>query len=85
MKRLIIDVREPGEYSSSHVEGAINIPPSKLMEGAPELEGVEKDTQLILYCRSGSRSQVSKHILEQQGFTDVVNGINQANVEQNIL
>jgi len=85
MKRLIIDVRETGEYSSGHVDGAINIPPSKLMEGAPELNNVDKDTQLILYCRSGSRSQVSKHLLEQQGFTDVVNGINQANVKQNFL
>jgi phage shock protein E len=85
MKRLIIDVREPAEFATGHVDGAINIPPSTLMQGASELGSVDKDTQLILYCRSGSRSQVSKHLLEQQGFTDVVNSINQANVEKNLL
>lgn len=85
MKRLVIDVREPAEFATGHVDGAVNIPPSKLMQGAPELDNVDKDTQLILYCRSGSRSQVSKNLLEQQGFTNVVNGINQANVEKNIL
>ena len=41
MKRLIIDVREPYEYESGHVEGAINIPPSKLLEGASELDNIE--------------------------------------------
>lgn len=85
MKRLIIDVREPAEFATGHVDGATNIPPSRLMQGASELGNVDKDTQLILYCRSGSRSQVSKHLLEQQGFTDVINGINQANVEKNLL
>lgn len=51
MDQIIIDVREPFEYASGHVKGAINIPPMKLMRGLPkELADVPKDTQIILYC-----------------------------------
>lgn len=85
MKPLVIDVREPEEYSVSHVEGSINIPPSDLIGGAKLLTEVDKDTPLILYCRSGSRSQVAINLLRQQGFTDLTNGINQQNVEKNLI
>ena len=85
MKRIIIDVREPFEYAAGHVEGAINIPPSELMAGAKQLDGVDKDTQLILYCRTGSRSNVSMQLLQRLGFTNLVNGINAGQVEQKYL
>lgn len=80
-KRIIIDVREPFEYESGHVDGAINIPPSELMAGAKELDGIDKDTPLVLYCKSGSRSNVSMQILRGYGFTDLTNGINKQQVE----
>jgi rhodanese-related sulfurtransferase len=75
--RLIVDVREPSEFAGGHVEGAINIPPSVMMAGLPsELADVPKDTEIILYCLSGSRSNASMHFLRQYGFTNLVNGIN---------
>jgi rhodanese-related sulfurtransferase len=80
MDRIIIDVREPFEFEKDHVQGALNIPPSKLMSGAPELKDVPKDTELVLYCVSGSRSRMSTMILQQQGFTNVINGINKDHV-----
>jgi phage shock protein E len=76
MKRLFIDVREPYEYQKNHVDGAINLPPAELMAGAPALKDIEKDTELILYCLSGARSNASMHYLKQLGFTNLVNGIN---------
>lgn len=63
MDRLIIDVREPLEYKLGHVKGAISLPPSKIMAGAKELEDVPKDTELVLYCVSGSRTNASMHHL----------------------
>ena len=85
MNQIIIDVREPYEYSLGHVEGALNLPPAALMAGAKLLESVPKDTRLVLYCRSGARSNAAAHYLKQMGFTDVVNGINQLHVEKNYL
>ncbi|HMS50644.1 MAG TPA: rhodanese-like domain-containing protein [Candidatus Saccharibacteria bacterium] len=85
MDRIIIDVREPLEYRMGHVKGAINIPPSQMMAGAKQLDGVPKDTELVLYCVSGSRSNASMHYLKQQGFTNLVNGINKAHVKAKYL
>ena len=76
-KRIIIDVREPFEFASGHVPDAINIPPRELMDGSPKLASIPKDTELILYCRSGSRSRIAAMILTQQGYTNIINGINQ--------
>jgi phage shock protein E len=76
MNTVVVDVREPQEYATGHVEGAINIPPDKLMAGARELDHLAKDTPLILYCVSGSRSNVSIRILQSLGFTNLTNGIN---------
>ncbi len=84
-RRIIIDVREPYEYATGHVEGAINLPPAALMAGAKVLDEVPKDTELVLYCRSGARSQASMNYLRQLGFTNLTNGINQGHVEQQYL
>ena len=81
MTRLIIDVREPEEYALGHVDGAINIPPSELINGSDQLVGIPKNTEIIVYCVSGSRSNVAKNILEQNGFTNITNGINQYHVK----
>lgn len=81
---VIIDVREPYEFATGHVKGAINIPPSRLMAGAPELKDVPKDKQLVVYCRTGSRSAVSMQLLQRMGFTNVVNGINKDHVNAHV-
>lgn len=81
MNRLIIDVREPEEYERGHVDGAINLPPAQILAGAQKLSDVPKDTELVLYCVSGSRSNVSMQHLRQLGFTNLVNGINKQHVQ----
>lgn len=80
MDRLFIDVREPFEFERDHVEGAINLPPTELLSGAKTLEGIPKDTELVLYCLSGSRSNASMNYLKQLGFTNLVNGINKSHI-----
>lgn len=80
MDRVFIDVREPFEFHTGHVKGALNIPPTKLMKGAKELQDLPKDTEIIVYCRTGSRSNVAMHILRELGYTNIVNGINKEHV-----
>lgn len=83
MKTVIVDVREPFEFKSGHVKSAVNIPPARLMAGEPkELAQLPRDTQLIVYCRTGSRSSASIPYLMQYGFTNVKNGINQDHVKR---
>lgn len=79
--RVFIDVREPQEFARGHVEGAINIPPSELMSGAKALSDVSKDTELVVYCITGSRSNASINILKSLGYENIENGINKQHVE----
>ncbi len=81
---LIIDTREPFEYQQSHAPGAINIPPIEFM--SPEIPEKLRDTPLdepiILYCRSGARSNTCSMILRRHGFTNLINGINEGHVRK---
>ena len=85
MSRYFIDVREPFEYNNGHIAGAINLPPADLLKGAPQLKDIPKDSELILYCISGSRSRTASVILAQLGYTNVINGINQDHVKAKYL
>ena len=69
-KALLIDVREPAEWSGGVVEGALLLPLSDL-RGArekwrPVLEA-HPDKTLVLYCRSGNRSGIAARLLEAEG------------------
>lgn len=81
MKYVVIDVREPIEYRSGHIAGALNVPPSEFMNGAKQLVDLPKDSSIIVYCRTGSRSNVATNILNTLGFTNIINGINKEQVE----
>lgn len=67
----LVDVRSPGEFSSGHLPGAVNVP-------LPELEGQlaklgPKDKPVVLYCASGTRSAMARSKLKGLGFTQVFN------------
>ncbi len=81
MNYIIIDVREPEEYEMSHVKGSINIPLQHLNSQTSELGNLARDTNLVVYCRSGNRSGIAQKLLERQGFTNITNGINKERVE----
>jgi rhodanese-related sulfurtransferase len=67
---LVLDVRLPGEFQSSRLEGALNIPMHHLAERALELP---KDRWIAIICRTGHRSSVAQSILEQAGFENAAN------------
>ncbi len=84
MQPLIIDVREPNEFATGHIADAINIPLQDIAQGAATLSTTSKDTSIVTYCRSGNRSAIAVQMLEQQGFTNVANGINQQTLENQL-
>lgn len=69
----LIDVREPAEFQQQHIGGAINIPRGILeMELEKRYSGDELlNTEFFLYCRSGGRSALAVHSLQQLGLTRV--------------
>jgi len=81
MQYTVIDVREPEEYNSGHVKGAINVTADELLNGSAKVVNLPKDTGIIVYCRTGNRSNIALNILKSLGFTNVTNGISQEHVE----
>ena len=65
----LIDVRTEQEFETGYIPTSINIPVQVIHSSPPD---VERDSLVILYCRTGNRSGSAKRILEQQGFTRVV-------------
>ncbi len=65
-----LDVREPGEFASGHIEGAIHIP---LGELESRLDRLPRDRPITTYCGHGERSTTAASILERLGFPDVRN------------
>ena len=64
----IIDVRGISEYESYHVEGADHVFVGTLPDN---LDKVNKDKQIVIYCQSGDRSTVAQSYLAKKGFKDV--------------
>ena len=72
----LVDVREPHELAISHIEGAENIPLGSL---AGRLNELDSAREIVLFCKSGNRSQRALDLLRSAGFRRVKNlkgGIN---------
>ncbi len=80
-KPIYIDVREPSEFAGGHIAGAINIPVGSIEDGATALASIDKNAEVVVYCRSGGRAENAKTQLEALGYTNVTNGINQSSLE----
>ena len=68
---VIIDVRTKDEYKTSHMENAINIPYDKIKEEIKTKKDISKDTPIIVYCKSGARSEKAYNALIEAGYTKV--------------
>ena len=73
---MLIDVREPSEYSQGHIPGSINMPVGSIKTRAAEIK--DKKTPIYVYCQSGGRAGSAANALKSLGFTSVKNigGIN---------
>ena len=71
-KYLLVDVRTAEEFSEGHIKGAINI--DYLAENfSIEIQELELESPVLLYCRSGNRSGKAMQIMYDLGFTEVKN------------
>jgi adenylyltransferase/sulfurtransferase len=62
---LLIDVREPGEYAASRIEGAQLIPLRQLQS---QLKNLPKDQPIVVHCHVGGRSAIAVAMMKVQGF-----------------
>lgn len=67
---VLYDVRTPEEFAEGYIDGATLFPLTDMQAGS--LPEVAKDTTVYVYCRSGNRSAQAVKILENAGFSSVV-------------
>ena len=69
---VIIDVRTADEYAGGHLDGALNID----VNGGTfeqQVDQLDRDLDYVVYCRSGNRAGTAVSIMQEMGFTSVVN------------
>jgi rhodanese-related sulfurtransferase len=73
---VLVDVREPREYAMSDLPGSVKIPLGTFSQNFGK---IAKDTDVVVYCRSGARSAQAVQFLLANGYArarNLVGGIN---------
>jgi hydroxyacylglutathione hydrolase len=61
---IVFDVRKASEYDERHVEGALNIAHTRLLD---RIDEVPEDKTLLVHCQTGGRSSVASAFLAKNG------------------
>ena len=67
---IILDVRTQDEFDQERIPGAILLPDFEVEARAREVLP-DKDALILIYCRSGRRSNLSAKLLASMGYTNV--------------
>ena len=68
---IILDVREQDEYDSGHIPGAVLLPVGTIDEETAAEVIPEKDSTVLVYCRSGNRSKTASSALAELGYANI--------------
>jgi rhodanese-related sulfurtransferase len=76
---VLLDVREPAEFASLRIPGAINVPRGVLEQSCEwdfdetmPMLAAGRDLDIVVICRSGYRSALVADVMQQMGYTRVV-------------
>mgnify|MGYP001550933812 CR=1 FL=1 len=75
---LILDIREPDEYSTMHIEDSLHVPRG-ILESACEYDYEEtvrelvqaRTREIVVVCRSGNRSALAAFTMQLMGYQKV--------------
>lgn len=67
---ILLDVRTEEEFQEKHIPGSLLIPDYELAELAAQMLP-DKDATILVYCRTGRRSEASSRQLLEMGYTSV--------------
>lgn len=70
---VLMDVRQPEEYSHGHIPGARLVPLPQLIRSIDDLPA---DKELVFYCHSGGRSMSAAVMAEEMGVKGPIYNLN---------
>jgi len=75
----VLDVREPAEYLSGTIKGALHVPRG-ILEPSCDTEYAGRNPKLqdraapwLILCRSGGRAALATDVMQKMGFTNIKN------------
>jgi rhodanese-related sulfurtransferase len=66
----IVDARKPGEYTTVHLEEAVNLPLDTILFN---IDAFPKNSKTYIHCAGGYRSVIMASLLKARGFHNIVN------------
>jgi rhodanese-related sulfurtransferase len=71
---VIIDLRDSKDFDESSIENAKHMSSDDFATEA-DAQLTDKNQEILLYCNTGTRTANAAKILEEKGYTNVVNSI----------
>ena len=68
---IILDVRELSEFEEGHIPCAVLLPVGTITKDTAAAVIPDFDTEVLVYCRSGNRSQTASSALAELGYRNV--------------
>ncbi len=71
---VLLDVRTLEEYEEIHLKDALLLPVQELSQETLNSIGLgegAKNKEIVLYCRSGARSQTAYNVMKSLGYTNI--------------
>ena len=68
---IILVEREQDDYDSGHIPGAVLLPVGTIDDTTAAQVIPEKDSTVLVYCRSGNRSKTASAALADLGYTNI--------------
>jgi len=70
-KVQLIDVRTPEEYAAGNIDNAVNYNIANEDTFLIQIQKLNKNLPVYLYCKAGVRSNKAAKLLEEEGFTKI--------------
>ena len=67
----LVDVRSQAEYKAGHIDDAVNINVMNRERFLEQIETLDKDKPVYLYCKAGVRSRNAGELLRMEGFQKI--------------
>src|ERR1700722_7471098 len=66
---LLLDIRNPREWVTKHIDGSVNVPLNHLQE---RIDEIPRNRRIAVHCAGGYRSSIAASILHQYGITNLI-------------
>ncbi len=68
---IVLDVREQNEFDAGHIPGAVLLPVGTITKDTAAAVIPDLDSVVLVYCRSGNRSQTASRALAELGYRGI--------------